>query len=391
MKKYNIHKIFNSKYKLFIIAALFFFLGYLVFTYIHLQKKTTKDFDFFWNVWSLVEEKYPFEEPSFEDKMYGAIRGFVHSYEDDYSSFLTPQKSKFFDQTISGKFGGIGAEISIKNGYLVVVAPLKNSPAEKSGLKSGDIITHVDTLDISNKTFEQVLSEIRGTIGDEVVLTIVRLGKEEPFDISIVRDIVHIPILETEIIDDIFIIHFHNFNESSEKEFKEALIEMNNKGYDKLLIDVRNNPGGFLHLAIEIASYIMPQGKIITREQKGLEEGDEIIYRSKGYNIIDPEKIKIMTLINHGSASASEILVGALSENNYAQVVGERSFGKGSVQEHIQLSNKTSLKITVARWLTPNKNHISGVGIKPDIEIKFTTNSKQEDTQLLQAIKLFNN
>jgi carboxyl-terminal processing protease len=392
------HTIHSKKYFSWhniILALVFFALGYFSFAQIQsirYQSVDEKDLGLFWTVWGTIDEKYPFSEPSDQDKIYGAIAGLVEAYNDDYSAFLPPVSSEFFNQTISGEFGGIGAEIGVDNGLLTVISPLKDSPSEKGGLQPGDIITHVNSIDIAGDTLDESISRIRGEIGTEVVLTIVRPENLETLDITIIRDIVHIPVLDTEIIDEVFVIHLYNFNESSEDAFKEALVSFKEGGYSKLLIDVRNNPGGYLTSAVDIASYFLPQGNIVLREQTGVEEEDEIIYRSSGYDLLEGKDITIKVLTNKGSASASEILAGALHDQGYAQIVGERSYGKGSVQELIDLPQNTSVKITVAKWLTPNKAQISGVGIEPDVIIEKDENeSATEDSQLQKAINLFAN
>ncbi len=374
-----------------LLAVVFFIIGY--FSYNHIQsikheRPSQENFDLFWEVWSTIEKKYPFEEPTDQEKIYGAIEGLVNSYHDDYSAFLPPVTSQFFDETISGEFGGIGAEIGIRNGYLTVISPLKDSPAELSGLESGDIITHVDGLDITGKTLDEAISYIRGEINTEVTLTIVRFDEAEAQDIDITRDVVTIPVLDTEVIDGVFIIHSYNFNETVDNRFKDALTEFKEGGYSKLLIDLRNNPGGFLSSSVTLASYFLPQGTVVLREQFGIDLEEETIYRSFGYDLLNDHEYETVVLINQGSASASEIVAGALRDNNVATIVGETSYGKGSVQELINLPNKTSLKVTVARWLTPNKEHISEIGIEPDVYIE-SNQSFDTDIQLQEAITMF--
>lgn len=368
------------------LAVVFFALGYFLFNPLQSRLRSETDLDLFWDVWSTLEKKYPFEEPSSQDKVYGAIQGLVDSYGDEYSSFLPPVRSEFFNQTIHGEFGGIGAEISIQSGYLTIVSPLKDSPAEKANVLAGDIVTHVDGVEVADKTLDEAIGLIRGEIGTEVILTIIRRGELEPLDITITRDNVKIPILDTQVQGDVFIIQLYNFNETSAQEFKYALHEFNQGGYDKLLIDVRNNPGGYLTSAIDIVGYFLPQGKVVLREQ-GSQDTAEEVYRSSGHDLLDNENITLKVLINGGSASASEILAGALQDHKKAVIIGEQSFGKGSVQELIDLPEKTSLKITTAKWLTPAGNHISRIGITPDIEIAF---NPEEDTQLAEALLLFN-
>ena len=382
-KKISIHNI--------LIALIFFGLGYASFTsFSTLNKKfeSEQDLGLFWHVYKTLEDRYPFQEPSDEQKVFGAISGLVDSYGDDYSSFLPPTENKFFSETISGAFGGIGAEIGVRSGYLAVISPLKNSPAEKVGIMSGDIITHVNGESVTGKSLDSAISLIRGEIGTSVDLEIIRFEEEDPLLFTIQRETVTIPILDTEIINDVFIVSLYNFNELSEDSFEEAMIEFKNSGTQKLLIDVRNNPGGFLSSAVDMASFFLPQGEIVLREERSMETEDQTLYRSTGKTLLKNYEFETIVLINKGSASAAEILAGALRDHEIARIVGETSFGKGSVQEFIQLPEKTSLKITVARWLTPNGDQISKVGIEPEVIIPFN-NQSEIDTQLFDAIDVF--
>lgn len=369
----------------------FFALGFFSFygfNYLKQQQIKEHDLGLFWQVWNLLEEKYPFEEPTENDKIHGAIAGLVDSYGDEYSTFFPPAKSEFFNQTISGEFGGIGVEIGIRAGYLTVIAPLKDSPGENAGLLPGDIVTEVDGVDIAGMTTDEAIALIRGEKGTEVVLSIRRFDSPEPLVISIIRDIVVVPVIDTDIKDDTFIISLYNFNEMSEEPFKEAVEEFKASDTNQLILDLRNNPGGFLTSAIDMASYFIEQGKVVVIEQSGLGEDSEYIFRSTGHELLQDTEFEMIVLINEGSASASEILAGALRDHNVARVAGERSYGKGSVQELIDLPQKTSLKVTISEWLTPNRDHISKVGIEPDVYIPFYPETS-EDTQLLETIELF--
>lgn len=382
LKKISLHNI--------ILAIIFFGLGLLSYQFFYsLDQKELKDNDLslFWEVWNLMEEKYPFSGPSESEKIYGAIDGLVNSYDDDYSQFLPPEKTEFFSQNVNGEFAGIGAEISLRDGYLMVISPLKNSPAERAGLQPGDIIAEVDSINISGRTLDEAIGEIRGEKGSEVVLTVYRAGELEPFEITIIRDVVNIPVLETETIDDVFVVSVYNFNDNFNSDFEQAMIDFKNSGNKSLLLDLRSNPGGFLLASIDMASYFLPQGAVILRERFD-ENIEDTLYRSFGYDLLDDIDFEIIVLQNRGSASASEIVAGALADNGVAKIAGEQSFGKGSVQEFIELKNDTSLKVTIAKWLTPNGNKISNIGIEPDYEILPDYDSI-EDVQLLETLKLF--
>jgi len=377
------------------IALAFFILGYLSFQtlqYFDRAQQSQKDLSLFWDVWTLVEKKYPFEEPNQDIKIFGAISGLVASYGDDYTVFLPPKENQFLNETISGEFGGIGAEIGSRNGFLTVIAPLKDSPAEQSGLRAGDIITSVDGIEVEGMTVDDAIGNIRGLIGTNVILTVVRVASDtDPFDITITRENITVPTIDTELRDDVFIISLYNFNQSSENLFRDALVEFKNSGSQQLVLDLRNNPGGFLGSAVEMASYLLPQGEIILTEETGAGKSEDIIYRSKGYALLDDINYETIILVNGGSASAAEILAGALSDNDKGIIVGEQTYGKGSVQELIELDNNTALKVTVARWLTPAGSQISKQGITPKIIYEPLDPENQQDTQLLQALKEFNN
>lgn len=375
-----------------ILALSFFVLGYLGSHYYDKFKTQRSDADMslFWGVWNTLEERYPFEQPNNEDKIYGAISGLVSSYGDEYSSFFPPAEGQFFNESIGAdEFGGIGVEITVQSGFLTVISPLKGSPGESAGILPGDIVTHVDAVDISGMSLDAAIMLIRGKEGTDVTLTVARHGQEERLEITVTRDIVVIPVLDTEIINDAFIIHLYNFNEKSEEPFKNALIEFRESSLNRLVIDVRNNPGGYLTSAIDIASYFVPQGKILLREQQGEGSDDEVIYRSAGYDLLEGLDFETIVLINEGSASASEILAGALVENAVASSAGTQSYGKGSVQEVLQLPKGTLLKLTVSRWLTPEGNQISEIGIEPEYQIEQKIEST-EDSQLLETLELFN-
>jgi carboxyl-terminal processing protease len=362
-----------------LVAISFFILGFYISLYFKKDNNTEKQFSLFWKVWNVMEEKYPFEEPNYDEKMYDAINGLVASYHDEHSVFFPPKYSKQFQEEVDGEFGGAGMEITMKEGYLFVIAPLKNSPAEKAGVKAGDIITHIEGVEVYKQDIFELINLIRGEVGSVLNITVVRLSKQETINLTITRDIIKIPVLDTENIDDVFIISLYNFNEDSMSEFRVALEEFKASKKKYLLLDLRNNPGGYLSEAINLLSYFLNQGEILVRENYGDVRKEEKIDRSKGFGLIKDIDFKLGVLINRGSASASEIVAGALQDSNKALIIGETSYGKGSVQELINLDEKTSLKVTVARWLTPNKKQISKKGIEPDVLIDNIFEKKDEE------------
>ncbi len=335
-----------------------------------LASTSTIDLSEFWDVWNLLDKKYPFKKqaPDNQDKIYGAISGLVDSFNDPYTTFFPPDQAKLFNAQIKGSFGGVGMEVGVKNNLITVIAPIKNSPAEIAGIQAGDIITQIDDKKTDTMSIDTAIGFIRGDVGTPVTLSIAREGLNEIKKITIVRDTVKLPVLETSEQGKVFIISLYSFSENSESLFVDALKQFKASGKTRLVIDLRNNPGGFLESAIGIGSYFLPEGKTIVRENFG-NDTPEHIHQSKGYNLLD-KKPRIIILVNKGSASASEILAGALSEHHVATLVGTTTFGKGSVQELIDLPDKSSLKITIAKWLTPNGNSISEKGIVPDIVVE---------------------
>ncbi len=325
--------------------------------------------------------------PTNENKVWGAIKGLTASYDDPYTVFFPPKESKSFADEVRGDFGGIGIEIGIKDKVLTVIAPLKGTPAERAGLKPGNAILKIDKKFTTGITVEEAVSLIRGPKGTNVTLTIKENGDTR--DVVIMRDTIIIPTIETNLRDDgVFVISLYNFSANSPELFRGALREFILSESDKLVLDLRNNPGGYLEAAIDMASYFLPFGKTIVIEDLGLKSKQKI-ERSKGYDVFT-DKLKMVVLINGGSASASEILAGALNEHGIAKLVGEKSFGKGSVQELIVITPDTSLKVTIARWLTSKGHSISENGLAPNIEVKITKEDlKNEfDSQMEKAVSL---
>jgi len=356
---------------------------------------TDADFEPFWKVWNLIDEKYipatTTDMVSDQEKVWGAISGLVSSYGDPYTTFFPPAENKDFETTIQGEFSGVGMEVGIEDGILTVVAPLKGTPAQNAGIKSGDKILAIDGFITQKMTIDEAVDLIKGEKGTIVTLTIYRDGTDEPFEVGITRDRINIPTIDTEIIDDVFVISLYNFSANSSTFFRESLIEFVDSGKNKMILDLRGNPGGFLNSAVDIASWFLPAGKIIVTEDFG--SGEEKYFRSKGYNIFNKD-FEMIVLVDRGSASASEILAGALKEHGIAKVVGTNTFGKGSVQELVPITEETSLKVTIARWLTPDGSSISDGGLSPNIIIdKVPEGLEIElfDYQFDEALRILNN
>ena len=348
------------------------------------------DFSPFWTAWNILHDKYVDPDKiKNEDKVWGAISGLAGSFDDPYTVFFPPREAEYFESEVRGNFGGIGIEIGVEDDILTVIAPLKGTPAERAGLLAGDKIVAVNATSTMDMTLDEAISLIRGEIGTPVDLTIVREGVKEPLEIRVMRDTINIPTIDTEKrANGVFVISLYNFSAGSPDLFRQGLREFVESGYDKLILDLRNNPGGYLEAAIDMASWFLPAGKVVVTEDFRNGGNDEI-YRSRGYDIFN-KNLKFVILLNKGSASASEILAAALREYDVVKLVGEKSFGKGSVQQLLDVTPNTSLKVTVAEWLTPNGNQISGKGLTPDYEVERTAKDyeKKLDPQMDKAVEI---
>lgn len=362
------------------------------------------DFAPFWKTWNIINEKYidgvsgttvasGTKAISNQDRVWGSISGMVKSLGDPYTVFMPPEEASQFQTDINGSFEGVGMEIGLKNDTLVVVAPLEGSPAQKAGIRSGDKILKINDVLSNGLTVEQAVKKIRGPKGTKVSLSIVHPGGEKVVEITIERDTINLPVLElgdrkinaTSTVasigenknglrpDGIFVIRLFNFTAPTPEAFRNALKKFAESGSDKLLLDLRGNPGGYLEAAVDMASWFLPSGKVVVKEVTS-RSGAEKIHRSLGYDIFT-DKLKFAILVDKGSASAAEILAGALQQNGVAKLVGEKTFGKGSVQELIPVTDDTFVKVTIAKWLTPDGTSISEHGLTPD----FVVSIKEED------------
>lgn len=348
----------------------------------------------FWEVLDVIQEKYVAKDGTTgidrQELVYGAIRGMVEALGDPYTTYFDPEENEEFKADISGTFEGAGMEIGKKDDVITVIAPLKNSPAEKAGMRTGDLIIRINDKSTIGMAVDEAVTLIRGPKGTEVKLGVVRDGTPDPFDVTIVRDKIDVPTVETKDLEDgVFVIRLFSFNQQSTRLFKQALKEFVVSKSDKLVLDLRGNPGGYLDSAVEISSWFLPAGKTVVSEDFGSSEQDRD-FRSKGYELFN-DQLKMVVLVDGGSASASEIVAGALQDHGIAKLVGSQTFGKGSVQELVDISDETSLKVTVARWLTPNGKSISENGLAPDFEVKFDQDryiEEGKDNQLEKAIEV---
>lgn len=363
-----------------------------------INKTPTTDavnFNSFWRAWEVLDQKFvpatSTQQITDQEKLYGAIQGLANSYNDPYTVFLPPQESEVFQENISGSFGGVGMEIGIRDGVLTVVSPLKGTPAEEAGLQPGDKIVQIEGETTQDMTIDEAVQIIRGEKGTDVTLTIVREGRDQSFDVTVTRGTINIPTIDTNLREDgAFVISLYNFSALAADKFREALREFVQADTDTLILDLRGNAGGFLGHAVDISSWFLPAGKPVVIEDFGGTR-DNKIYRSRGYDIFN-EDLKFAILVNGGTASASEIVAGALQEHDQAILVGTQTFGKGSVQELVDITEDTSLKVTVARWLTPGGTSISQNGLTPDVVVEMTQEDRDtgQDPQLERAIEVLN-
>lgn len=354
------------------------------------QVETIADFSTFWKVWNTLNEKSIYaKKVGDQDRVWGAISGLTSSLGDPYTVFFPPKENKSFNEEIAGSFEGIGAEIGMKDKILTVIAPLKDTPSWKAGVKAGDKIVKINKVNTNNMTVDDAIDLIRGPQGTTVTLTILRLKENETRDLVVTRERIQIPTIDTELRSDgIFVIKFYSFSENSASLFRDALIKFIDSKSSRLILDLRGNPGGYLDSAVNIGSWFINEGDVILSEDS-LNGSKPKIYRSHGPRLFN-DKLSFVVLIDGGSASASEILAGALSEHGIATLVGEKTFGKGSVQELIKITDDTSLKVTVANWYTPNGVSISLQGLSPDIEVPITQKDidAKKDPQMDKAVEI---
>ncbi len=373
-----------------------------------ISPKATVDFSLFWEVWNRLYQYYIDKKALDAQKMvYGAISGMVAALNDPYTVFLPPEQNKEAKDDLGGRFEGIGAQLGIKDKKIVVIAPLKGTPAEKAGLEPGDWILKVDGKETDNWTLPQAVAKIRGPKGSKVVLTIMHQSASTSSDISVIRDEIKVASVEWEVkkakcnpeekcreikeecfdCEKIIYLKLSRFGDQTNDEWNRAVDEIagvvSKTRIKGLVFDLRNNPGGYLSGSVFIASEFLSNGPVVIQQQSN---GEEQVYsvNRKGRLLSLP----MIVLINKGSASASEIVSGALQEKGRAKLVGETSFGKGSIQEAQELSGGSGLHITTAKWLLPSKKWINGTGVEPNIKVENDLNKPEEDLQLEKAIEL---
>ncbi|MFA7654152.1 MAG: S41 family peptidase [Candidatus Magasanikbacteria bacterium] len=359
-----------------------------------MSRSDSVDFDQFWEVWDKLKEKYVNSDSIKEtDLFYGAIQGLVYGLGDPYSVYFPPQAANEFAKSLSGEFEGIGAEIGVKQNQLVIVAPLPNSPAEKAGLRPGDEILAIDKIDTTGMDSTAAVMKIRGQAGTNVILTIAKNGATKAQDITIARAKINIPAVwfsykdlpGTETGARVAYLRVMQFNENTTDEFDSAIKKLKADGAKGLILDLRSNPGGYLDSAVEMASEWIKEGKIVSERFSSTTIN---VHETSGKHRL--AGMKTVVLVNGGSASASEIVAGALQDTKSATIIGEKTFGKGSVQDFETFADGSALKLTVAEWLTPNGKNINDAGITPDVEVKedYEKEAVGEDSMIEKALEL---
>lgn len=344
------------------------------------------DINLFWQVWETVKKEYVAQPVDPTKMFYGAIKGMVSSLGDPYSIFLDPKMTQEFQKELSGKFEGIGAEIGFKDHQLSIVAPLPDSPAEKAGLKAGDKILKIDNKDTQDMNLDYAVSLIRGKKGTTVILNILSSGQEQPRDVTIKRDVIKVSSVTWELKNNnIAYVKIAQFDDETTSLFNKIVNQILLKNPKGIILDLRNNPGGYLDGATTLAGKFLDE-KVVLYEE--FAQGEKKEYKSDANAPL--KDIKLVVLVNEGSASGSEIVAGALQDNKRATIIGEKTFGKGTVQDLKDFNDGSSVKLTIARWLTPNGLSITDNGIKPDIEVKLTEEdyNKDRDPQLDKAMEI---
>ena len=350
-------------------------------------KKETEplNWNFFEEVLDDIERHYVRQPVSRKDLFYSALEGLVRGLGDPYSVFLNPELTKKFQEEMTGSFEGVGIEIGIKNNRLTVIAPLSGTPAEKAGIRAGDQIYAIDGEDTTGITLDEAVSKIRGPKGTKVVLTIFRENFEKPQDFEIIRDVIVIKTVKFEMKNDFAYLKISHFIDTTLEDFKKEVPKILKAKPKGIILDLRNNPGGYLNSAVEIAGYWLGK-EVVTISRDA--QNNEREYRANGEG--EFSNYRTVILINGGTASGAEILAGALKDHKGFTLIGEKSFGKGSIQELKTFSDGSSLKLTTAFWLTPKKHLINGEGIVPDVEVKLTEEdyNADRDPQLDKAIEI---
>ena len=376
--------------KIKFLLLIFFSVFYLNKTVISAERDIYKKIDLFGEVLEKINKEYV-DEFNQSESMDSAINGLLQSL-DPYSSYMSP---KIFDEMqteTSGEFGGLGIEVSMEAGVVKVISPIDDTPASRAGLKAGDYIVKINDVQVQGKSLSEAVDLMRGPVGSGIELTVRRRGERKALTFNIIREVIQVQSVKSEIIDEnIGYIRLTSFNDNSSDQIEKQIKKLKkNKNLNSFILDLRNNPGGLLSQAIKISDFFLENGEIVSTKSRKKSENRK--WFAKKGDITDGKTL--LVLINYGSASASEIVAGALKDHKRAIIVGENSFGKGSVQSIIPLKNRGAIRLTVAKYYLPSGKSISEVGVRPDIEVNEEGDDfrikTDTDNQLNYAIKLLN-
>ena len=352
--------------------------------------KIYEKIDLFSEVLNKVNNEYV-DEIDQSEIMDAAIDGVLQSL-DPYSSYMSPEMLLNMQTETSGEFGGLGIEVGMEAGVVKVITPIDDTPASKAGLKAGDYIVKINDIQVQGKSLSEAVELMRGKVGTDIEITVRRKGVKKALIFNITREIIKIQSVKSEVFEDtVGYLRLNAFNENSSKQIKKRINEIKkNKKVSSYILDLRNNPGGLLSQAIEISDFFLNEGEIVSTKSRNKSENRKFF--AKNGDIIDGKNL--IVLINYGSASASEIVAGALKDHKRAIVIGEKSYGKGSVQSIIPLKNEGAIRLTISKYFLPSGESISEVGVIPDIEIEEETEdfkiNSESDNQLKFALKLLN-
>lgn len=331
-----------------------------------LGKPKNLDFSLFWDVWNKVLAQYPGTIDQ-KEMLYGSINGMLTGLGDPYSIFFKPSENQQFQEDLQGVFEGIGVELVYRNQQIVVVSALPDSPAAKVNIKPKDVVLKVNGQSVADKTLDEVVALIRGKSGTSVTLSLYREKADKPIEVTLVREKFTIKSLTYEMKDGLLVIKVRQFGDDTDKLMKEAADYAKQQQAKGIVLDLRDNPGGYLDGAISMVSYFVKDGVVVKEKYK-----DNKIEEHKVTGDATLSDIPLVVLVNDGSASASEIVAGALQDDQRAKLVGVKTYGKGSVQDFLEMQDKTALKLTIAKWLTPKDREINGTGIEPDIKVELS-------------------
>ena len=382
-------KNYHMKKKNLLISTIIFS---LIFSKISLATNDENIFekiDLFGEVLEKINKEYV-EEVNQSDTMDAAINGVLESL-DPYSAYMSPETFQEMETETSGKFGGLGIEVGMEFGVIKVITPMDGSPAEREGVKAGDYIVKINEIQVQGKTLTEAVELMRGPTGSKLEITVRRKGVKKALVFEITREIIEVKSVKSKIIDnDVGYIRLTAFNDNSSKQIKDKIEKFKKKKINKYILDLRNNPGGLLSQAVKISDFFLDNGEIVSTKSRKSSENKK--YFAKKGDIINGETL--LVLINYGSASASEIVAGALRDHKRAILIGENSYGKGSVQSILPLKNKGAIRLTISKYYLPSGKSISGTGVTPDIEISESSDEfrigTETDNQLDFAIKLLN-